>query len=133
MNDATTRATLLAAHPQLFVDDIDAACAFFEAQLGFTTVFRHGSPPFYGQVGRDGVRLNLRCAVPSPLDRERARAAAYLCAYVMVDDVHALYDECLARSAPIHQPLRRAPWNMDEFVVQDPSGNLILFASDVPA
>ncbi len=47
---------LMAAEPQLFVSDLDAACAFYTGKLGFRVVFLHGEPPFYGQVRRDGAR-----------------------------------------------------------------------------
>jgi hypothetical protein len=48
------------AEPQLFVSDINAAYVFLEHELGFNVVFTHGDPPFYGQVRRDHVSLNLR-------------------------------------------------------------------------
>ena len=52
--------TLLDAQPQLFVDDIQAACDFYSQKLGFTIAFTYGEPPFYAQVVRDAARLNLR-------------------------------------------------------------------------
>ncbi|HLY80909.1 MAG TPA: hypothetical protein VKQ70_16125, partial [Caulobacteraceae bacterium] len=44
----------------LFVADFDASRRYFEDVLGFATVFTYGEPPFFGQVARDGVPLNLR-------------------------------------------------------------------------
>ena len=68
MNDAEIQSieatTLLAAEPQLFVSDFAVACAFYTGKLGFMVAFTYGSPPFYGQVVRDGARLNLHCVTP---------------------------------------------------------------------
>ena len=50
----------LAAEPQLYVSDIAASCEFYSRMLGFSVAFTYGEPPFYAQVSRDGVRLNLR-------------------------------------------------------------------------
>ena len=55
------KVTLVAAEPQLFVTHIRTSCKFFVEKLGFSIVFSYGDPPYYAQVGRDGVRLNLRC------------------------------------------------------------------------
>ena len=51
---------LLTAEPQVFVADIAVSYAFYTKQLGFSVAFTYGDPPFYGQVFRDGARLNLR-------------------------------------------------------------------------
>jgi len=53
-----SKPVLLAAEPQLFVTDIAASCEFYTRKLGFSVAFSYGKPPFYGQVFRDGARLN---------------------------------------------------------------------------
>lgn len=118
------------AEPQLFVSDVNAACAYFERRLGFSVVFRHGEPPFYGQVIRDDVRLNLRLVcepvyVGDVREREQLLAAA-----ITVADVKALYSEYNAAEVDFQQPLRRQPWGALQFVVRDPDGNLILFSGE---
>ena len=123
------RPTLLAAHPQLFVADIEATCRYFEATLGFSTVFTHGAPPFYGQVARDGARLNLRCIAAPVIATDLREREVLLSAYIPVDDVGSLYAEFQASGADFKQPLRTMPWGLREFVVRDPDGNLICFGS----
>jgi catechol 2,3-dioxygenase-like lactoylglutathione lyase family enzyme len=59
--------TLVTAEPQLYVRDIAASLGFYCRTLGFSVAFTHGAPPFYGQVFRDGARLNLRHA-PQQID-----------------------------------------------------------------
>ncbi|GAB3424893.1 bleomycin resistance protein [Flindersiella endophytica] len=118
------------AEPQLFVSDVSASCAYFEHRLGFSVVFTYGQPPFYGQVGRDGVHLNLRLVcepvyVGDVREREQLLAAA-----ITVADVKALYSEYNPAGVEFQQPLRRQPWGALQFVVRDPDGNLILFSGD---
>ena len=55
-----SKPTLETAEPQLFVANIEASCQFYTEKLGFAVSFTYGEPPFYGQVFRDGARLNLR-------------------------------------------------------------------------
>jgi len=66
-----TRPIITTAEPQLFVGDVKTACDFFSQKLGFTIAFVYGDPPFYGQVMRDGARLNLRCVDVSTRQREQ--------------------------------------------------------------
>ena len=121
-------AKLTAAEPQLFVTDMQRACDFFTGKLGFTVAFLHGTPPFYGQVKRDGLGLNLRhvdapVIEPALRDREELLAAS-----LVVDDVAALFAEYEAAGAPFFQRLRVEPWGARTFIVRDPDGNLLLFA-----
>jgi catechol 2,3-dioxygenase-like lactoylglutathione lyase family enzyme len=124
------KATLLAAEPQLFVSDIAASCAWFAEKLGFETAFVYGEPAFYAQVVRDGARLNLR-HVDGPVfaDDLKRREGDLLAASIAVDDIRPLFAELEARGAAIHQRPRAEPWGGRTFIVADPDGNLILFAS----
>ncbi|MCC7426027.1 MAG: VOC family protein [Alphaproteobacteria bacterium] len=118
-----------AAYPQLFVRDIRAACDWFGRVLGFATVFQHGEPPFYAQVAREGARINLRC-VDQPVFVEGIREAeVLLSAYLVVDDVDALFAEMRRSGAEFQQEPTEQPWGVRDFVVRDPDGNLLLFAS----
>ena len=54
------RPFITVAEPQLFVADVRTSCDFFIQNLGFTIAFVYGDPPFFGQVTRDGARLNLK-------------------------------------------------------------------------
>lgn len=122
-------AAILAAEPQLFVSDIEAACAFYAGRLGFEVVFRRGSPLFYAQVMRGGARLNLRHAdgpVFAPGFREREPDA--LSATLTLADPGSLFREFEEAGLAFHQRLRTEPWGARTFIVGDPDGNLILFA-----
>lgn len=124
--DAPTQPILTQAEPQLFVSDINAACAFFEHKLGFSVGFTHGDPPYYGQVRRDHVSLNLRY-VRDPVFNGNREDDQLLAAAITVENVKALYSEYVAAEVEFQQPLRRQPWGANQFVVRDHDGNLILF------
>jgi catechol 2,3-dioxygenase-like lactoylglutathione lyase family enzyme len=111
----------------LFVSDLDASRRFFEEVLGFTMVFTYGEPPFYGQVARDGVPLNLRYVCEPVFAGDIRQREDLLAAQVGVSGVKALYEEFKAKGATFHQGVKRHPWGAIDFVVKDPDGNLISF------
>lgn len=43
-------------------------------------------------------------------------------------EIKRLFLECRAAGVDLHQPLRTEPWGARTFIVQDPDGNLLLFA-----
>ena len=125
------KAVLTAAEPQLFVGDLKAACDYFTQKLGFSVVFVYGEPPFYGQVKRDGARLNLRCVDRPVIDVELREREDLLSAAITVDtadEIKQLFLEFQAAGVTFHQGLMRQPWGSKNFIVKDPDGNLLLFA-----
>lgn len=125
--DGPIQPVLTQAEPQLFVSDITAACAFFEHKLGFTVGFTHGDPPYYGQVRRDHVSLNLRYVCDPVFNGTVREDDQLLAAAITVENVKALYSQYVAADVEFQQTLKRQPWGAHQFVVRDPDGNLILF------
>jgi catechol 2,3-dioxygenase-like lactoylglutathione lyase family enzyme len=130
--DATPAAAVItAAEPQLFVADIRASCDFFTGKLGFTVVFAYGEPPFYAQVARDAVRINLRCVAKPPIDpelRDREELLAASLTVATVEETKKLFLAYQSAGVTFFQTLRREPWGARNFIVKDPDGNLLLFA-----
>jgi catechol 2,3-dioxygenase-like lactoylglutathione lyase family enzyme len=124
--EALSKSTLLAAEPQLFVADIKASCEFYTQKLGFQIAFTYGDPPFYGQVFRDGARLNLR-HLDEPAFRPELRGDL-LSASITLDDPEPLFLEFQAAGVAFAQTLKTEPWGAQTFIVRDPDGSLILFA-----
>ncbi|HEY9291582.1 MAG TPA: VOC family protein [Microlunatus sp.] len=124
---APAQPVLTQAEPQLFVSDINAACAYFEHKLGFTVGFTHGDPPYYGQVRRDHVSLNLRYVCDPVFNGNLREDDQLLAAAITVENVKALYSEYVAAEVDFQQTLQRQPWGANQFVVRDLDGNLILF------
>jgi catechol 2,3-dioxygenase-like lactoylglutathione lyase family enzyme len=120
--------TLVAAEPQLFVSDIARSCEYYTKKLGFAVAFSYGEPPFYGQVFRDGARLNLRYLDTPGFDPALRDREQLLSASITLDDAKPLFLEYQAAGVVFAQPLRTEPWGARTFIVRDPDGNLILFA-----
>lgn len=124
-----TSAKLVAAEPQLFVTDIERAIQFFDDRLGFGLNFTYGEPPFYAQVARDGVCLNLRHVDMPVFDPAFRRSEPdALAATIVLEKAKPLFLEFQDRGVEFHQRLRAEPWGAETFIVSDPDGNLIAFA-----
>ena len=100
LDTVSTKPKLVAAEPQLFVADIDASCAFFRDRLGFSIVFTYGEPPYYAEVKRDGVRLNLRCVEghaidPLLRDRKELLSASIMLASAVSTRAYVVWPERL--------------------------------------
>lgn len=128
---APSAPALLGAHPQIFVTDMDAAVAFYRDRLGFTVDYLYGDPPFYGLVRREGVALNLRHVDAYPLDAARRDAEDLLAVSIVVRGAKALFLAYQEAGLAFHQPYREQPWGARDFIVADPDGNLVHFASQL--
>lgn len=124
---------LLAAYPQLFVRDVTRAAAFYRDKLGFAVTYLYGEPPFYGLVERDGVGLNLRHVDQPVMDPALREEESLLSANIPVRAVMALFVEFKERGVAFQQTLKEQPWGAIDFVVRDPDGNLLCFASAAEA
>ena len=125
---APRTSTFVAAQPQLFVQDVVASCDFYSRMLGFSVGFSYGEPPFYAQVVRDGVRLNLRHVDEPVVHPARREAEQLLAATITLDDASRVHDEYLRTGIELAEPLTTQPWGARTFIVRDPDGNLLLFA-----
>ena len=123
--------TLTSIEAELFVADIAKSCAFFTEKLGFTVVFTYGEPPFYGQVKRDGARLNLRMVCEPVYVGDIRERENLLAASMTVDsaaEIKQLFAQYQEAGVDFYQTLRQEPWGASTFIVRDPDGNLLLFA-----
>jgi len=125
------RPVLSRTEAQLFVADMQASCDFYTEKLGFTIAFLYGDPPFYGQVTRDQAFLNLRL-VSEPVFavgiREREGLLSATLSLGTANAIIQLYLSYQSAGVRFMQTMKKEPWGTSTFVVQDPDGNLILFA-----
>ena len=107
-------------------DDVDATIAFYERQLGFTTIHKEGDPTEMAIVKRDAVEIFLF----KNDDRYVAEQTAFR---IHVQYVKALYDEYQPQGV-IHPngKLDTKPWGTREFGVLDPTGVCITFYESAP-
>jgi catechol 2,3-dioxygenase-like lactoylglutathione lyase family enzyme len=122
-------ASISAAAPQLLVDRLDDAVAFYEQRLGFKRDFVHED--FYASVSRDGAVIHLKCAPKLQAERAHRSSEEHLDAYLVVSGVGELHDEFVRRGAPIVKPLEQRPWGTRDFYVEDPDGYILCFSESV--
>ena len=111
--------------PQLLVDDLGRAVAFYRDVLGFS----FGEPwgGFYAIGARDGFAVHLKCAPKTSEDRANRKRNEHLDIYADVTGVAALYDTCKVKGVTVLKPLARTPWGTDDFYIEDPDGYIIGF------
>jgi catechol 2,3-dioxygenase-like lactoylglutathione lyase family enzyme len=111
--------------PQLRMTDWSRSRAFYVDGLGFAVDWEHRFEPgfpVFTQITRDGLSLFL---TEHAGDCQVGGAA-----YIVVDDVDALYREIQGRGIRPAEPPETAPWGAREMLVVDPDGNRLRFASE---
>lgn len=105
------------------------AVHFYRDQLGFAVGYLYGEPPYYGLVVRDAAGLNLRHVDRLPFDTALRDREELLAVTIIVRNAKALFVSFKEAGIPFHQTYREQPWGAHDFIVSDPDGNLIHFAS----
>ena len=116
--------------PVFFTLDIPATLAYYEAKLGFKCLGTWQDPPVYAIVARGQQAIHFRCAEP-PTANPNKYADELLDAYVLIEDVDALYAEYAARGVEFKRGIANMPWNTREFVVKDRDGRLLVFGANL--
>ena len=119
----STEPRLLLGIPVLPATDLEASLDFFETKLGFR---RHIESDDYAGVERDGIQIHLwLCGDRTVAENSSCR--------INMSGVDALYAQCRDLNV-VHTKgeLEEKPWGFREFSVVDPSGNVIVFAEEIP-
>ena len=103
--------------PIIPLSDVPAGIAWYREVLGFSINYAQHD---LGVMDRDSVRLLL--VARTPQHTGIAGCNAY------IRDADALYEELLAKGAPIPAPPVSQPWGLREFTVIDPEGNTLTFS-----
>jgi uncharacterized glyoxalase superfamily protein PhnB len=114
--------------PQLLVDDLSRAIAYYRDRLGFGPDFVYES--FYASVSRDGFAIHLKCAPKTVADRLHRKKNEHLDAHVGVRGIDEFYDELRSKGAQIIRPLEERPWACKDFYVEDPDGYILCFSEE---
>jgi len=116
--------------PQFFTLDISGTLAYYQDKLGFRCSGTWQNPPVYAIVARDEQAIHFRCATP-PLANPDKYPDELLDAYIVIEDVDALYAEYAARGVEFTRELANTPWQSREFVVKDCDGRLLAFGANL--
>jgi uncharacterized glyoxalase superfamily protein PhnB len=116
--------------PQFFTLDISGSVTYYEAKLGFKCLGRWQDPPVYAIVAREQQAIHFRCAEP-PIANPNKYSDELLDAYLLVEDVDALFAEYAARGVEFTRGLGNMPWQSREFVVKDCDGRLLAFGANL--
>ena len=100
--------------------DVPAAQAWYREVLGVDVNWIWKDD--FGSVGQDHVELFFY---------ESAEPQPGMC-FVFDDDVDALHARAAERGAEIVGPLEDKAWNVREFSVRDPNGNVLRIGTSVP-
>ncbi|MEM7525277.1 MAG: VOC family protein [Pseudomonadota bacterium] len=124
---ASASPQLLGIAPLVPVSDLAASLAFYRDVLGFEVLI-DAAEHSYAMVGRGDARIGLQAnADAAALEATRTNLAAY----VLVDDIDALWSEISPRCASLPRTRVRPPFMQDygvkELHLKDPDGFLMLF------
>jgi uncharacterized glyoxalase superfamily protein PhnB len=103
--------------------DVEKAIAFYEQQLGFTTVYREGEPVTMAIVKRDSAQIFLQ-------QNDDKHLAEWTTFRIQVEQIEQLYQEFQAKGGTMIHPngkLQTKPWGTKEFAVVDLAGVCITF------
>lgn len=107
---------MLKALPELPVDDVAAAVAYYRDVLGFRINYQQDD---LGVMDRDDITVVL-----IPRTERRAGIGS---AYIYVENADALYAELQAKGAGIQGEPVSHPWGLRDFEVLDPDRNQLRF------
>lgn len=113
--------TSASAVPILPVKDMGRAIDFYKL-LGFSAE-RYQNGDGYAFLERDGFRLHLNRS--EMLVRDHNPCGVYF--YLERGTAASFESEFRAAGVPILSPLAQREWKMNEFVLDDPDGNLLRF------
>ena len=97
--------------PQFFTTDIPGTIAYYKDKLGFECRGTWDDPPIYAIVARDHHAIHFRCAEPPTANPDKY-ADELLDAYLLVEDLDALYAEYAARGVVFTRDLGDVPWGV---------------------
>ncbi|MBX5104832.1 VOC family protein [Rhizobium lentis] len=115
MKQGSDRIEVLPVLPSL---DIDATLAFYRDKLGFANVVYQAED--YLILRRDEMELHFWRTTDAGLCEKTS-------VYLRGGAIGALHAEYLKRGIERLTEMEVRPWNMEEFYIHDPHGNLLRF------
>lgn len=123
---------IIAQSAALTVSDFSRALAFWTDIVGFSLLESFGEPPAFAILRHDAayqmIGLAKSGSTPAPA---RLRRDGLMDVYFWVDDAKAWHDAIAAKGARFAAPLELQPYNVLEFMIEDPDGHHIAFGQDM--
>lgn len=110
------------AEPVLAVADVPATIRYWQDVLAFPTNWMWGEPVRHGGVSWNNTFLQFT------LNPERAKLSVGNYIWIRVKYITELHKIHQERKAEIDDPLQTRPWGMDEYIVKDINGYMIVFS-----
>jgi catechol 2,3-dioxygenase-like lactoylglutathione lyase family enzyme len=119
--------------PILNVSDMDASFAWF-AKLGWKELWRWGDPTGFGAVGsgpceifmcrggQGGCGRGTNTSTFATFEDETQDKGCWMSWWV--EDVDAVYEECVKQGVEVTWPPTDMPWNVREMHVRHPDGHV---------
>ena len=105
--------------PELPVNDIDSAGAFYQQRMGFNIDWKYED--YLSGISRDDARIFLRQRTVE--ERKQNYSVLVWLNLLSTQEVDELYAQWKRDGVPIVDELETKPWNLREFTAQDPDGN----------
>jgi|SRR2546429_8430452 len=105
--------------PELPVNDIDSAGAFYQQRMGFNIDWKYED--YLSGISRDDARIFLRQRTVE--ERKQNYSVLVWLNLHSTQEVDELYAQWKRDGVPIVDELETKPWNLREFTAQDPDGN----------
>ena len=118
---------LVPTAPEFFVRDVAASVRFYVESLGFV-VLRQETDFAAVALGESHVLLAAEQHTSSELLAAGPRGVG-LNVRIMVDDVDAVYERCTKGGVPIVRGIVSQYYGLRDFIMADPDGFMIRFAS----
>ncbi len=129
----STNVTVYSHSSVFLVDDVVSSAEFYRDKLGFSFDRFWGEPPCFVMVCRDAVEFMLKSVGKPGLARPNGAAMGEPCwdAYVRVSGLDTLLHEYQAKGVKILCGPEVAPYDMNEFEIEDCNGYVLCFGEDV--
>ena len=111
----------------LAVPGLQRSANWYRDILGFE-VFEIGDPGW--RFARRGACYLMLGECPDASPPNELGSHSYF-AYLICEDIDALYQEFIGRGAPVRQPPQDRPWGMREFPLTTIDGHRIMFGQAV--
>ncbi len=116
--------------PQFVVTDVRRTAEWYRDNLGFEILgYFFDEPPVYAIVKRGDILIHFGRGDSDVTHSNTQIRDESMDAYILVDDIQALYDELTANGVDVPYPPTRRIYDRTEIEVTDCDGHKLVFGS----